>query len=152
MTTIKLKNGSGAPSAGNLVQGEPALDLTNKRLYTENSSGTVIEVGTNPGENVTFADNRKAIFGAGSDLEILSQGTDALIRNGNATAEIRIESDDRIVISDRGFNEAFAIFNDDDDVKLYYDGSVKFATTSTGIDVTGCRRFCKLQSQWNLAY
>ncbi len=48
MTTIKLKNGSGAPLAGNLVQGEPALDLTNKRLYTENSSGAVIEVGTNP--------------------------------------------------------------------------------------------------------
>lgn len=48
MTTIKLKNGSGAPLAGDLVQGEPALDLTNKRLYTENSSGAVIEVGTNP--------------------------------------------------------------------------------------------------------
>ena len=48
MTTIKLKNGSGAPLAGDLVQGEPALDLTNKRLYTENSGGTVIEVGTNP--------------------------------------------------------------------------------------------------------
>ena len=26
-TTIKLKNGSGAPLAGDLVQGEPALDL-----------------------------------------------------------------------------------------------------------------------------
>ena len=48
MTTIKLKNGSGAPAASDLVQGEPALDLTNKRLYTENGSGTVIEVGTNP--------------------------------------------------------------------------------------------------------
>ena len=47
-TTIKLKNGSGAPLAGDLVQGEPALDLTNKRLYTEDSGGTVIEVGTNP--------------------------------------------------------------------------------------------------------
>ena len=47
-TTIKLKNGSGAPLAGDLVQGEPAFDLTNKRLYTENASGTVIEVGTNP--------------------------------------------------------------------------------------------------------
>ena len=47
-TTIKLKNGSGAPLAGDLVQGEPALDLTNKRLYTENASGTIIEVGTNP--------------------------------------------------------------------------------------------------------
>ena len=60
-----------------------------------------------------------------------------LIRNGNATAEIRIESDDRIVISDRGFNEAFAIFNDDGDVKLYHNGNQKLATTSTGIDVTG---------------
>jgi hypothetical protein len=48
MTTIKLKNGSGAPAASDLVQGEPALDLTNKRLYSEDSSGTVIEVGTNP--------------------------------------------------------------------------------------------------------
>jgi len=48
MTTIKLKNGSGAPAASDLVQGEPALDLTNKRLYTENASGAVIEVGINP--------------------------------------------------------------------------------------------------------
>jgi hypothetical protein len=55
MTTIKLKNGSGAPTSGDLVQGEPALDLTNKRLYTENSSGTVIEVGTNPTSITTGA-------------------------------------------------------------------------------------------------
>ena len=47
-TTIKLKNGSGAPLAGDLVAGEPALDLTNKRLYTEDTGGAVIEVGTNP--------------------------------------------------------------------------------------------------------
>ncbi len=47
-TTIKLKNGSGAPTAGQLVQAEPAFDLTNKRLYTEDSGGTVIEIGTSP--------------------------------------------------------------------------------------------------------
>lgn len=47
-TTIKLKNGSGAPLASDLVQGEPAFDLTNKRLYTEDSGGTVIEIGTTP--------------------------------------------------------------------------------------------------------
>ena len=52
-STIKLKNGSGAPLASDLVQGEPALDLTNKRLYTEDSGGTVIEVGTNPTEITT---------------------------------------------------------------------------------------------------
>ena len=54
MATIKLKNGSGAPLATDLVQGEPALDLTNKRLYTEDTLGAVIEVGVNPTElNVT---------------------------------------------------------------------------------------------------
>ena len=47
-TTIKLKNGSGAPAASDLVQGEPAFDLTNKRLYTEDSGGTIIEIGTKP--------------------------------------------------------------------------------------------------------
>jgi hypothetical protein len=89
---------------------------------------------TLPG-NLSFADNSKAIFGAGSDLEILSNGTDGLIRNGNATGEIRMESDDRIIFADRGFNEVFAVFNDDDDVKLYHDGNQKLATTATGIDL-----------------
>lgn len=53
MTTIITKNGSGAPAIGNLQQGELAVDLTNKRLYTEATVGgvaTVIEVGTNPTE------------------------------------------------------------------------------------------------------
>jgi hypothetical protein len=54
-TTIKLKNGTGVPTAGALVQGEPAFDLTNKRLYTENAGGTVIEVGTNPSTIVISA-------------------------------------------------------------------------------------------------
>jgi hypothetical protein len=47
-SVIKLKNGSGAPATSDLVQGEPAFDLTNKRLYTENASGAIIEIGTKP--------------------------------------------------------------------------------------------------------
>ena len=35
MTTIITKNGSGAPTAGQLSQGELAVDLTNKELYTK---------------------------------------------------------------------------------------------------------------------
>jgi hypothetical protein len=88
MTTIKLKNGSGAPTAGDLAQGEPALDLTNKRLYTEDSGGTVIEVGTNPGVDVTFADNRKAIFGAGSDLQIYHDGSNSTLSSMKVVAVI----------------------------------------------------------------
>ena len=45
-TTIITKNGSGAPSAGDLVQGELAVDLTNKEVYTKDSNGAVVKVGS----------------------------------------------------------------------------------------------------------
>jgi hypothetical protein len=49
--TIITKNSATAaavPTAGQLVQGELAVNVTDKRLFTENSGGTVVEVGTNP--------------------------------------------------------------------------------------------------------
>jgi hypothetical protein len=82
MTTIKLKNGSGAPDAADLVQGEVALDLTNKRIYSENASGTVIEMGTSPStidinagtiDGVTMATSDITV-GAGKTLDV-SAGT-----------------------------------------------------------------------------
>ena len=134
-STIKLKNGSGAPLAGDLVQGEPALDLTNKRLYTENASGTVIEVGTNPGEDVTFADNRKAVFGAGSDLQIYHDGSNSYISD-QGTGNLRILAEDFRLVNSAN-SETMIQANTDGDVRLYYDSILKLSTTSTGIDVTG---------------
>jgi hypothetical protein len=56
-TTIVTKNGSGAPAAGDLVQGELAVDLTNKTLYSKDSSGNVFKVGdTGGGSPGTFTD------------------------------------------------------------------------------------------------
>jgi len=51
-STIITKNGSGAPLAADLVAGELAVDLTNGRLYTEDSGGSVIEIGLNPSGNL----------------------------------------------------------------------------------------------------
>ena len=51
MATLITKNSSTAssvPTAAQLVQGELAVNVTDKRLFTENSSGTVVELGTNP--------------------------------------------------------------------------------------------------------
>jgi|GEM_PF-1799140 len=135
MTTIKLKNGSGAPTAGDLVQGEPALDLTNKRLYTEDSGGTVIEVGTNPGTDVTFADNRKAVFGSDSDLQIYHSGSASFISD-QGPGPLNILTSGFNVINP-GNTETLIDAVENGAVQLYYDNSAKLATTSTGIDVTG---------------
>ena len=51
MATIITKNSSTAssvPTNAQLVQGELAVNVTDKRLFTENASGTVVELGTNP--------------------------------------------------------------------------------------------------------
>jgi hypothetical protein len=49
MTTIITKNSStsgAAPTAGDLVQGELAVNVTSKGLYTKNASGTVVKLNT----------------------------------------------------------------------------------------------------------
>ena len=58
-TKIITKNSSVAaavPTAAVLELGELAVNVTDKRLFTENASGTVVELGTNPSTlNVTGA-------------------------------------------------------------------------------------------------
>jgi hypothetical protein len=56
MATIITKNSSTAssiPTAVQLVQGELAVNVTDKRLFTENSAGAVVELGTNPSSITT---------------------------------------------------------------------------------------------------
>lgn len=51
------------------------------------TGGTDIAVGT--GDDITFADSSKVIFGAGSDVSIYSDGTDGLITStGNLTLDV----------------------------------------------------------------
>jgi hypothetical protein len=54
--TIITKNSitaSAVPTSGDLVQGELAVNVTDKRLFTENNGGVVVEVGTNPSSITT---------------------------------------------------------------------------------------------------
>jgi hypothetical protein len=50
-TKIVTKNSSTAsavPTASDLVQGELAVNVTDKRLFTEDNAGAIVELGTNP--------------------------------------------------------------------------------------------------------
>jgi hypothetical protein len=135
-TTIVTKYGSDAPTASDIVRGELAVDTENGRLYTENSSADVVELGSNPSGNITFGDNGKAIFGAGSDLQIYHNGGDSLIAD-TGTGDLYIRGSNNIFLQKGDGSETFISTADDGAVTLHYDNAAKLATTSTGISVTG---------------
>jgi hypothetical protein len=85
--------------------------------------------------DMTFGDNDKAIFGAGSDLQIYHSGSNSII-DDLGTGNLLIRSDGAAIsLQVNSKNSVRAVA--DEDVELYYNGNQKLATTSTGIDVTG---------------
>ena len=148
MTTINLKYGSGEPSTADLVTAEPALDLTNKRLYTENTAGAVIEIGTNPSSltingsssisgNLDFGNNNQARFGAGQELIIFSDGTNSeLVETGSG--QLFIKGND-LYLSNAAGTKSY--LEASQAVNVFYDGVSKLNTTSTGVNITGTLEF-----------
>jgi hypothetical protein len=86
------------------------------------------------GNDIVFADNDKAIFGAGSDLQIYHDGSNSYIDDAG-TGKLFTRSSQFQVQKYTGENMIVAVA--DDRVDLYYNNSKKLATTSTGVDVTG---------------
>ena len=87
--------------------------------------------------DVTFPDGEKAIFGAGSDLQIYHDGASGqsiIHESGPSVLKIRA-TDFRISNADNTADYLSA--NNGAEVSIRYNGAVKLATTSTGIDVTG---------------
>ncbi len=91
-----------------------------------------------------FPDSSKAIFGAGSDLQIYHDGSNSIIEDAG-TGSLKIKSDGSFIdilsnstrINNAANNDIMATFVANGAVSLYHDNSAKLATTSTGIDITG---------------
>ncbi|WMM95502.1 hypothetical protein CRP227_gp39 [Roseobacter phage CRP-227] len=90
--------------------------------------------GINTTGNATFGDNDKAIFGAGSDLQIFHDGTASYIQDAG-TGDLRLRGSNIVLES----NQSHDIFRgiEGGAATIYHNNSAKLATTSTGIDVTG---------------
>jgi len=84
--------------------------------------------------NVTFGDNDKAIFGAGSDLQIFHDGSNSYISD-SGTGDLQIKGTNLYLKGSN--NETFMYAVENGPVRLYHDNSQKLITTTTGIDVTG---------------
>jgi hypothetical protein len=85
--------------------------------------------------NINFGDDDKAVFGAGSDLQIYHNGTDSFIDETNASGWLYIRGNNTVIGKYTG--ETYFKGITDGAVELYHDNSKKFETTSTGVDVTG---------------
>jgi hypothetical protein len=78
------------------------------------------------GNDVKFADNDKAIFGTGADMEIYHNTTNSIIQTTN-THSFKL----------MGGSNNYIVATPANAVTLYHNGSPKIATSSTGIAVTG---------------
>ena len=83
--------------------------------------------------NLTFGDNNKAIFGAGSDLQIYHDGSNSYITDAG-TGDLKIRGA-AVSIETGGGNLYFR--GDANVASLFHTNALKLATTSTGINVTG---------------
>jgi len=100
------------------------------------TGGTDIAVST--GDDITFADNSKAIFGAGSDLEIYhdTASGDSIIKEDSVSGGLKILGTN-IALRNSDSSKAYIIGADGGALTAYYNGSPKLATTGTGVDITG---------------
>ena len=104
-------------------------EITALTLDMSNSGNAVFN------NHVYLADNGKAIFGAGSDLQIYHDGSHSYISD-QGTGNLRILAGEFNVKSASGNTDLIYGVNGGA-VTLYNNGNAKIATTSTGIDVTG---------------
>ena len=125
-------------AAGALMDSEltnlAAVKAINQSLVTT-ASPTFAGLATTA--NVTFADNDKAIFGAGSDLQIYHNTTGFtgnIIESSGANLYIR---SDNLYLQKGDGTENNVIAISDGAVTLSFNNAAKLATTATGINVTG---------------
>ena len=88
------------------------------------------------GNDILFADNDKAIFGAGSDLQIYHDGSNSIISD-TGTGSLVVQGTSDVYIKGTSTSETLGRFSENGAARLYYNNSEKLATTSEGVTITG---------------
>ena len=86
--------------------------------------------------NLSFGDNDKAIFGAGSDLQIYHDGSHSIIQD-SGTGDLILQGGNDLILRETDGSTEYLRANEGAGVQVFHNGSQKLLTTSTGIDVTG---------------
>ena len=130
-------------NAGLDVDGQADLDEVVIAGVTTFNNADVVFQGAAAGQNITFdasendlefTDLARIKFGNGDDLEIWHDGTNSNIKNSTGDFHIRSDS---LVLKTADNTERYLKGVKNEDVKLYYNGNEKFATTGVGVTVFG---------------
>ena len=139
---LKVYNGSAwqvaaVSTAGLLTSANNLSDVASASTALSNLGGLATTGGSVTGD-INFGDNDKAIFGAGSDLQIYHDATDSHVVTTNGDLNLQVAGAGTINLGDQFGNTLLKVV-DNADVKLYHGTtpSVKLATTSTGVTITG---------------
>ena len=99
------------------------------------ADATVFTVPTGT-DDILFPDNAKALWGAGSDLQIYHNGSNSYIVDAG-TGNLNLQADNNINILNNAGTEFKAQFITNGAVNLFYDNSAKLATSAAGGTLTG---------------
>ena len=87
-------------------------------------------------DTLEFNDNTKAGFGDGLDLQIYHDSNHSYI-NHNGQGDLYVQTDAGFFVQQYGTTERLINANSNGSVELFYDGTKKFETTSTGCNGPG---------------
>ena len=131
-----VTGGDHTPGSGTYHTNLKAVPDGAVELYYDNSKKLqTYASGVEVIGHLIMGDDDNIQIGDSQDLKIYHNGTNSIIDDVGAGALI-IRTDNALDIKDSD-NVMMAAFNKDADVKLYYDGTVKFETTSTGCNGPG---------------
>ena len=129
---------TGALNSGSITSGFGNIDNGTSTLTTGNSdiNGTLnVQGETTLQTHLNMGDSDKIKLGDSGDLEIYHDGSNSFV-DDTGTGNLFLRGESQVIIGNMTGEQA-AVFNDDGAVTLNHDNSAKFATTSSGIDVTG---------------
>ncbi len=126
---------TGIGTFGNVVSSGDLTASTNATVTKQTTSEHLNVSGVaTVGTALTFADNVKAYWGTGGDLQIYHQGSHSFIEDAG-TGSLKVRGS-VVELSDTG-GDQMLLATENVGVNLYYNGTKKIETTNTGVTVTG---------------
>ncbi len=136
VTSAKIADGAIVNADINASAAIARTKLANVDLVDDTSPQLGGDLQSN-GNDIDFADNDKAFFGTGGDLEIFHDGSNSYIKEVGTGSLLIWSTGSEIKLLGGSGGETLADFNVDGAVELYFDNNKKFETVSSGATVTG---------------